>query len=218
MDRVTATDMDKSVCQINGLGGAKHQPRSSKSGESNKVNHEVIPAIVTGDKAWQHAGVGSFWTGIDQSQPRTGKRIHAPISQDQRVSVAATDQDKFLRKRKCSLHHAVSSRGGCRWGPVWRGRIRFLRSVIKDLNSTRPATAVPVADVMRKRIPGAGRSINWQTARDSIRSPHWPFERSHSGQGVQERHDVVDLRGGQGRQIDFYGGNLSFYLEPVLPH
>ena len=47
-------------------GRADHEPGVGEAGQPDKINHQIVARVVTGNMARQHPGIGRGGAGIDQ--------------------------------------------------------------------------------------------------------------------------------------------------------
>ncbi len=63
--------------------------------KADKVDVKLAAGIVAGNMARQHAGIGGRDHRVDQREPHTGQRVHAPLPQHQPMTVPAADKHQF---------------------------------------------------------------------------------------------------------------------------
>jgi hypothetical protein len=74
--------------------GVEDQPRAGKAGKADKVDHQIVAIIVSGDVSGQHAGIRRDRPRVDDRQPCAGQGGHCPHSEDQCMGMAAADKNK----------------------------------------------------------------------------------------------------------------------------
>ena len=57
----------------------------------------IVVVVVTGDVAWQHAGVWRVCTAAYQRESHTGRWLHGEIAQHADMAVTTADQDNIAK-------------------------------------------------------------------------------------------------------------------------
>jgi hypothetical protein len=84
--------------------------RAGEFGQAAQVDMHLVEAVMAGDVAGQHAGVGRVGIGADQGQADAGQRAHGEHAQHHHMAVAAADQDDVAQYGAGGLHQRGTSR------------------------------------------------------------------------------------------------------------
>ena len=169
---------DPPLCPVDPRCRTEDQPRPGKAGQPDQIDFQRGARIVAGDMARQHAGIGCGRLGIDQGQPHTGQRRHAPAAQHQRMGMTAADQHEVAGQGQVCGKHRGSSAGqalAIRLRPQWRGGERA--------NADAPDLVVfflsdLACDTSGKGAPAVHPGLRRATLRDGPSEPRAPRGRS----------------------------------------
>ena len=99
--------MDQVPRRVKAGGAVKDHPCAGKAGEADQVDHDVGPAVMSGDQAGQHAGIGRHGVGVDHGQPCAGQGFHRPHPQHKGMGMTAADQDDIFDKGDIGVLHGT---------------------------------------------------------------------------------------------------------------
>ena len=84
--------------------------RLGEPGQGTRVDMHGVEVVVTGDEAWQHAGIGRVHLSRDQREPRAGNRIHSEIPDYADMRMTGADQHDVLQNGDAAGLHDATSR------------------------------------------------------------------------------------------------------------
>ena len=92
-DRGALVDPHRALLQVQTLRLTVKEARARGSGELAQIDVRLLDAVVAGNQAGQHAGVGGEEIPADQGDARPRERRHRETAQDLDVAVTAADED-----------------------------------------------------------------------------------------------------------------------------
>ncbi len=88
-----------SFCPIEAHGFIAQEARTSKLRQPAEVDVNLVVAVVAGNVARQHSGVGGMGVAADQCQPDSGQRMHAEAPEHADMAVTASDEHDIPKDR-----------------------------------------------------------------------------------------------------------------------
>src|ERR1051325_980013 len=83
------------------------QSRPGEAREAPQIDMALLEAVMPGDIARQHAGIGGLYVARDQGHANPGLRPHAEAFQHMHMRMATADKHQIAVYRSRGLHRSV---------------------------------------------------------------------------------------------------------------
>lgn len=80
------------------------EPRPGEAGQAAQIDMAFLEAVMPGDIARQHAGIGRLYVACDQGDADAGLRPHAETFQHMHMRVPAANEHEIPVYRRRGLH------------------------------------------------------------------------------------------------------------------